>query len=85
MKKIRKDTDIELTKELAIEWLNLTQKEYISDDWEYYGTVSNHIEIRKKYNYSYDGYRYKFLYLSIENTKDYLFLKSKGYKIDITY
>jgi hypothetical protein len=76
-----------------IEWLNVVHKSLIDDGWEFAGFHNrdyNMVKIRKKYEenefqFNEDGYKYQSLFPSVMNTKDYLFFKSKGYSIEVTF
>lgn len=85
--------NIKIKREDLIEWLNVIHKQLILEGWEFCGFHNrdyNMVKIRKKYSedeiqINEDGFKYKSLYPNEMNTKDYLFFKSKGYPIEVSF
>ena len=73
------------------EWYNTLHTKRISEGWEIYKLYNkdyNAVKVRRKYlpnetAFNEDGYMYDMLFPEVGKTKDYLFLISKGYKIDL--
>ena len=84
---------IKFEREHLIDWLNVVNKALIIEGWEFCGFHNrdyNMVRIRKKYEkdemvMNEDGYKYKSLYPNLMNTKDYLYFRSKGYPLEVSF
>ena len=73
-----------------IEWYKSIYAKAIEEGWEIFKVYNEYfysVKVRKPYDagetqFNEDGYKYNMYHININNTKEYLFLKSKGYDVD---
>jgi len=82
---------LNLTKEILELWVKTIYKPLIDEGWEIFKIYNaDHIyavKIRIKYRedeikFNEDGYKYKQLFVNINNTREYLFFLKNGYAVD---
>ena len=92
MNAIKKDiSKLGISKKHIEEWAKSCLKSKFDEGWEIFKVYNADyiyaVKIRIQYSddelkLNEDGYKYEQIFLNINKTKDYLFLKSKGYDVD---
>lgn len=83
--------DLKISKEDVEMCVKTNNSHDFTEGWEVFKVYNDEhifaVKIRKPYekdeiDFNEDGFKYKQIFLNIMNTRDYLFLKSKGYDVD---
>ena len=83
--------DLKISKEDVEQCVKTNHSRKFEDGWEVFKVYNDEhifaVKIRKPYekgeiDFNEDGYKYEQIFLNVMNTRDYLFLKSKGYNVD---
>ncbi len=83
--------DLKISKKDVKQCVLTNHAKAFEDGWKIFKIYNDKhifaVKIRKKYdkdeiNFNEDGYKYDQIFLNVLNTRDYLFLKSKGYNVD---
>ena len=83
--------DLKISKEDVEMCVKTNYSRDFADGWKVFKVYNDEhifaVKIRKPYekgeiDFNEDGFKYKQIFLNIMNTRDYLFLKSKGYDVD---
>ena len=83
--------DLKISKEDVEQCVKANHSRKFEDGWKVFKVYNDEhifaVKIRKPYekdeiNFNEDGFKYEQIFLNVMNTRDYLFLKSKGYNVD---
>lgn len=83
--------DLKISKEDVENCVKTNHLRKFQEGWKVYKVYNDEhifaVKIRKPYeegeiDFNEDSYKYEQIFLNVMNTRDYLFLKSKGYDVD---
>ena len=83
--------DLKISKEDVEQCVKTNHSIKFEDGWEVFKVYNDEhifaVKIRKPYekgeiDFNEDGFKYEQIFLNVMNTRDYLFLKLKGYNVD---